>query len=114
MKAVKEDVPAIVKQQRRIGGLDTIVESALGGPVRTDRNESLTIRAALLICLNSHECSAVESFRVYEIAVRIRAADGAIDLSEADHAFVKDVVQKIGPRAIPGGFALAQVWRAVE
>lgn len=97
---------------KQIQNLDRVIETADGSRVRVDTGDDFTVRRALLNLLGSHKCSAVESFRIYELAIRLRSAGDELELSEADHLLVKTVVEAGGQQAF-GGFILAQVYRAV-
>lgn len=97
-----------------IENLDRILISTEGLPIKVDTGGHLTLRRTLLILLGAHRCGAPEVFRVYEVATKILAAEVQIDLSEADQAFLSDVVEKSWQVAPFGAFVMAQVIRTLR
>lgn len=99
---------------KSITNLDQCLTTAEDVPIRLDTGGGLTVRRALLLLLGNHRCDAPGTFRVYEIAVRVRVAEDQLDLSEADHIFVQDVVEKAWQNAPFGAYTMAQLLRSVR
>lgn len=100
-------------ETKKISNLDSLLTNSDDQPIRIDTGGQATIRKALLILLNNHRCSMLDTLRLFEVAVKIRVAGASAELSEADHAFVKDVLEKSWQTAPFGAYAMAQLHKAV-
>lgn len=95
---------------KKIEGLGEVVKQVTGDAMRTG-TDILTIRSGFATSLMMHKASAIESLRVLELAKKVWAADGSIELEDSEHALLKQVVE-----ANPAGFyatVLAQIYLKV-